>query len=326
MQTALLIGPQDKLAERELWLLDQYLASGRSLGVAVDTKRVDLRAFYATDNETGLGDWLAKHGVKVLSTIVLDEQCQPIQVSMQQSFFMMTNVVQYPPFVVASDLSRDNPVTKGLSSVVLPFSSPVEAAVKQAGAKVQVLVRSTKYSWAKPDKTAPIMLNPFQLSRRGPSDLSGPFGLAAAVEADFDPVLEQPKGVKAKSPLAKAARPGRLAVIGTSKVISESFRVPAANYIFMLNLMDWLAMDADLIAIRNKSVAFRPLSEIPAPAKALVRYTLIFVPPLVAVALGLARWRWRARQRRQRVAMYAVEPSAQPPQASTPLGMTSPSA
>src|SRR5947209_2212444 len=33
-----------------------------------------------------------------------------------------------------------------------------------------------------------------------------PFALAAAVEGDFDPALEQPKGLKAKAPLAKAAR------------------------------------------------------------------------------------------------------------------------
>ncbi|MCX5787139.1 MAG: GldG family protein [Elusimicrobia bacterium] len=312
IQTMMLIGPQEKFSERELWLLDQYLASGRSLGLAFDAKRVELRSFFATDNDTGLTDWLAKHGIKVLSTVVLDRQCQPIQVSMSQGLFMMTNVVQYPPFVVASDLSAGNPITKGLNSVVLPFASPLELAVKGASAKAEILVRSTKYSWAKPDKTAPIILNPFQLSGPGPADLKGPFGLAAAVENDFDPVLAQPKTVKAKNALAKAARPGRLAVVGTSKIVSESFRVPSTNYVFLLNMMDWLALDADLIAIRSKAVGFRPLAEIPAGGKALVRYALIFVPPMLAVGLGLLRWRARRKACARRVAEFG-EPSAAPP-------------
>lgn len=312
VQTALLIGPQGKLSDRELWLLDQFLLSGRSLGVAVDAKRVDMRAFYASDNDTGLLEFLAKHGVKVLSTIILDQQSQPIQISMQQGIFMMTNIVQYPPFLIAKSLSSSHPVTKGLDSIVMPFSSPLE--LSGPAAKADVLAKSSKYSWAKPDKTNPIVVHPFQLQAAAGNDLKGPFNLATAFEAEFSPAVPAPpKGVKAKAPLTRAARPGRLAVVGTSKILAQGLGVPAANFVFMLNLMDWLAMDADLISIRTKTVAFRPLAEIPSEGKAALRYALIFGPALLTAALGLLRWRLRARARDRRVAAYGTKPAAPAP-------------
>ncbi|MBI4424793.1 MAG: GldG family protein [Elusimicrobia bacterium] len=315
LQTALFLGPQERLTERELFLLDQFLLSGRSLGVAVDTKRVDMRGFYATDNETGLEDFLAKHGVRVLSTVVLDQQSQPIQIQMQQGFFVVTNVVQYPPFVVSTDLDAGHPTTKGLDSLVLPFVSPVEVSTRGAKASVQVLARSSKYSWAKPDKTTPILLHPFQLAGPGPSDLQGPFGLAVVLEDEFAPAVpEAPKGTKPKSPLAKALKPGRLAVLGSSKVLAGSFRMPPTNAAFAHNLADWLSLDSELIAIRSKTVAFHPLTEIPASRKAAIRYTLIFLPPLVAVAAGLWRWRSRQRRRAERVARFGRPPTPPAPQ------------
>ncbi|MBI4348244.1 MAG: GldG family protein [Elusimicrobia bacterium] len=326
VQTVLLLGPEERLPEKHLWLLDQFLLSGRSLGVAFDTKRVDMRSFTALENETGLPEFLAKHGVKVVSSIVLDEQSQPIQISVQQGYFAITNVVQFPPFVKATGLSDSHPVTKGLDSIIVPFGSPLELT-GDAAAKGTLLVKSSPYSWARPDKQ-PVSLHPFRMEGPRPDDMKGPFGLAAAIETEFSPALATaPKGMKPKAPLAKAARPGRLAVVGTSRVMSPSYRVPAANYAFMLNLMDWLALDAELIAIRNKAVAFRPLREIPAGRKALIRYTLIFVPPLLAVAGGLWRWRARRVQRDRRVAAYGTPPPAPPPpaQPSEPVGATPPS-
>lgn len=318
IQTALYLGPHEKLSERELWLLDQYLASGRSLGVAVDTKRVDMRNFFATDNETGLPELLAKHGVKPLSTIVLDRLSQPIQLSMQQGFLTFVNTVEYPPFIIARDLSKEHIITKDLEGLVVPFASPLEVTVS-GKRKAEVLLRTTRQSWAKPDKTTPIMLHPLQLAPRQPGDLAGPFPLAVAVEGEFAPTIAAPpKNVKAKAPLAAAAKPGRLAVVGTSRIMAGEFRVPAANYVFMLNLMDWLALDADLIAIRSKTVGFRPLRDIPDSSKALVKYSLIFLPSIAVVGLGLLQWRRRAAARARRVAEFGTPPPAPPAPPAAP--------
>ncbi|MBI5201794.1 MAG: GldG family protein [Elusimicrobia bacterium] len=314
-QTLLIIGPEEKFTDRELWLLDQFLLSGRSLGVAVDTKRVDMRTFTATDEESGLTDFLAKHGVGVLSTLVFDQQSQPIQISVQQGIFAITNVVPFPPFVKATNLSSLNPVTKGLDSIVVPFASPL----KVTAPKAEVLVKSSPYSWAKPDKTPSISLHPFKSEPAGPDDLRGPFDLAVVLDGEFKPAFDKaPKGVKAKTPLAKAERPGRLAVVGSSRFMAQAFRVPPTNAAFSLNLMDWLALDAELIAIRNKAVAFRPLREIPQASKALVRWTLILAPPWGVVALGLWAWARRRSARSRRMADYGAPPSAAAPPSEPP--------
>ncbi|MBI4386342.1 MAG: GldG family protein [Elusimicrobia bacterium] len=325
--TLFLIGPQARLPDKALFLLDQFLLSGRSLCVLADTRRVDTRSFFASELDTGLGPWLKHHGLELQSNLVFDAQSQMIQVSMQQGPFSISNIVQYPPIVVASRLNASHPVTKGLDALTLPFVGPIEVSTRAAReehhlargtgraiapgaaqAAVDVLARSSQYSWTREPKSARAMsLNPFQFPPPGPTDFKGPFVLAAALQDRFTPYWPTPPAeLKAKVFLSQAAKPGRLVVVGTSKFLGRDFRASPGNVHFFLNLVDWLAQDADLIAIRSKSVGFHPLREIPAGWKAAVRYTNMFLPPLLAVLAGLWRWELVRRRRAAAARRYGV--------------------
>lgn len=296
--TLFVLGPQSKLGDKELYLLDQYLLSGRSLAVAYDAKRIDMRSFMAMEQETGLAPFLKHHGLGVEPHLVLDEQCQVIQVQQQMGMFTMSNLIQYPYFILASDLNRANPVTKGFEALTIPFASPIMVSTRSAQAQVEYFARSSKGSWMKTSSGGMPTVNPFQIAPPEPSDPRGPFVIAASVSQPFEPFFkEPPAGVKPKAPLTAAARPGRLAVVGTSRFVSRELR-SEGNLAFFLNLTDWLAQDEDLISIRSKEITFRPLREVSPVTKQLVRYLNMFLPSILAVALGL--WRWKARSARRR--------------------------
>ncbi len=172
---------------------------------------------------------------------------------------------------------------------------------------MDILARSSKNSWAKSAEAGYISLNPFQPLDASDADLKGPFILAAVVQDKFAPYFKAPpEGLKPKTYIREAKKAGRLAVIATSKFIKKEFHMPESNYHFFLNMADWMTQDADLIAIRAKSVRFHPLKEIPAPLKKAVRYANIFVPPLVAVLIGLFNWRMRRKRQREAVSLYSA--------------------
>ena len=298
VDAALLLGPTQKLTPAELYRLDQFLLSGRPVAVGLDAKRADMRSFVAVPLETGAADWAAAHGVKPGRDLVLDLQNQKVQVSAQQGWIQITNVLDYPPFVLATSLAADHPLTRGLDSLSLPFPSPLELEPSST-TKAVALAQSSPASWIKKAwEKGPAVLNPFSTFEMEPGDKRGPFILAAAVEGRFTPAFPAPPpGVRLSSAASEGS--SRLVVVGTSHFLDAQFPDPPSNRAFALNLVDWLVQDADLIAIRAKGVAYRHLRELPAGARAAVKYADIFCPPLLVVGAGLARWRRRRNWKRR---------------------------
>ena len=286
LKAILLLGPETKVPEKEIAVLDKFLKDGGSLGLALDGKKVMQGSYLATDFDAGFGDFLKARGMELQPTIVLDAQCVPIQISRQHGPIIIQNVVQYPPVLAVNDLNKDQPMTQRLDALIVPFASPM----KVSGA-AQVLMRSSKLSWAKkPEEAHFLTLDPFKIAKPDAKDLTGPFAVAA--------ILQQGAS--------------RLVVIGSSKFAgTPDFKAPDANQTFFLNLADWLSQDMDLIAIRSKSVAFRPLKEVAPASKSLIRYGDLFLPPLIAILVGLGIWRRReARRRRVREEFVPAEPAA----------------
>ncbi|MDD2772351.1 MAG: hypothetical protein PHP45_01495, partial [Elusimicrobiales bacterium] len=276
--------------------------------VAADTRRINSNALSAVSNEGGLTKFLAAHGINAGAEMVLDEQSQAIQLSRQQGYFMMTNVVRYPPFVIASDLDRNNPVTKDIAAVVMPFASPLSVSTAAAqGARVEVLARSSAKSWLGAPDGRSFSIDPYgDFGMRTAKD-KGPHNLALFLERKFSPAFPPPKGLKSKNYLTAAKSAGRLAVTGTSGFIASSYNMPDANYLFFLNLVDWMSRDADLISIRSKQVGFKPLAEVSDHGKRAARYAIILLPPLMAVLTGLFMWKRRRTLRARAARSYGAK-------------------
>jgi gliding-associated putative ABC transporter substrate-binding component GldG len=331
LDAVMLLGPTQKLDDQAVYALDQALLAGKPVAVAADSKKIDLRNFVGSPLDLGLDGWLVHVGLPVRKNLVLDLQNQKISVSAQQGWLSITNIVDYPPFVVATDLDGAHPLTKGLDSLILPYAAPIDVSTTTAGVRTTALVRSSPKSWLKAawDRQYAV-LNPFEAQYPAAEEPKGPFVLAAVAEGRFTsyfPAPPQPpkkeeakpgKGEKKKEAketpaqlpmLHESQAPGRVVVIGTSRFIQQDYPMPATNQAFFLNIVDWLAQDPDLIGIRTKAVAFRPLREISPGWKMTVRYADMFGGPLLVILLGIFRWRRRTAKTAARAALYRPQPA-----------------
>jgi ABC-type uncharacterized transport system involved in gliding motility auxiliary subunit len=69
--------------------------------------------------------------------------------------------------------------------------------------------------------------------------------------------------------------------------------------ILFLNAVDWLSQDSDLMTIRSREAAVRPLKpDISDATKGTVKYANMFGPPVLVLALGLGRWVMRRNRRK----------------------------
>jgi gliding-associated putative ABC transporter substrate-binding component GldG len=308
----LILGPSEKLADEHLFALDQFILSGRPVAFGLDARRTDLRSFYATDLETGLRDFLAHYGVHSKNNFVMDAQSQKVSIQQQRGWLLFSNIIDYPPYVIATDLSREHPVTRELDSLTLPFVSPLEVSTRTSAGKLLVLAKSSKLSWLRSSwaKGGFLNINPVQDYRPAAGDPKGPFVLAASIEDSFQSYFSTaahatrvlPKGASALQ--ASNSGNGRLLVVGTARFAEEDLRSRGTGPVFLLNIIDWLALDSDLIAIRSKGGVFKPLREVPAGYKTLVRWGNILAPALLVILFGAWRMYRRRRLLLRRIAAY----------------------
>ena len=282
--TALLIlGPKEKFSDGEISLLDAFLNSGKSIGACVNVYDVDLKSFYARPLMTGLPEWLKRYGLDIDNSLVMDLQNQRISVSQRQGFMTMTNIVAFPPFPISTALAAEHPITKGFSTLPFPFAAPLRVSTAAAAAQnmeTGVLARSSPNSWA----ARVTSINPFQGFMPAESDPRGPFALAGYAQD----------------------KSRRILAVGTADFVSTNLAPTDANMAFFLNIVDWLAQDSDLIAIRSKLVAYAPLKEISGGAKSAVKYANMLGAPLAVVLCGVFRWRQRRRAKLRAAARWLL--------------------
>ncbi|MBI5244782.1 MAG: GldG family protein [Elusimicrobia bacterium] len=306
VEALLVLGPQERLAEGDLFALDQFLLSGRPLAMGVDARRADFRSFMASPNDTGLSGWLKAQGISLRQNLVLDLQCQRVQVTQSRGWLMFANIIEYPLFAVSSELDKEHPLTRGLNAVTFPLASPL--TVERASGTVRTLARSSKRSWLRSAWARGAVFNISPLQELAPTegDPKGPFTLAVAIEDEFTSAFPNPpKGADPKAFLPKSVRPGRLLVIGTSRFAAPDMPSGETGPAFLMNVVDWLALESDLLSIRSKGAVYRPLLEVHPALKTAVRWSNILGPSLLVAAFGLYRLRKRRSSRAFRRAFYA---------------------
>lgn len=296
---AFLLGPREKLTEPELRELDRFLLSGGTLAIATDPAEVDHRSFTAKAIDDGLDPLLNSKGIRRLPGMAVDEQSQAIQISRQVGTYTMKNVVRYPPFIVSTALG-DTPASRGLGSLIFPFTYALE--ITTAAPKSSVLARAS----AKSSIYAPVAgeydTSPFTGFKQNlvpkPSAI-----LAAETEGMFSPMPGAPA-------FAGERKPGKLIYLGSSRMFMKEYGLPDANPVFLLNAADWMKQKTELLAIRSRAAGFRPLAEIPSSGKKIAKYACIFAPPLLAALCGIIIYRFRVRAWRRHEKQFAVKKDA----------------
>ncbi len=314
-----MVGPTQRLAERAKYELDQFLMKGKALAILVDgmvlqTPRGQFMPGQAPPriaqaNVTGLRDQLAYYGVKLNEDLVMDQQNARVMLPVGNQRI----ITNYPAFPIIKNLSKESPITRKLKAFVPIFPSSLELTpeVKEGkhGVKGTVLASCSDLSWR---QTGFFLFNPLQ--QPTPTKERGPFDLAVFLQGSFKSFFDG-KPVPAPGPAAPPSekklapsgkgQPGpdtaRLVVVSDSDFIKDqNFRIYPENMLLLQNIVDVLAEDESLIAIRAKTQTRRPLQEPDESTVTIAKYGNIIGLPLAFILFGLLRWRWRKIQQRRR--------------------------
>jgi len=274
-------GPRQPFTKDETYLLDQYVASGKSLLLLSSGVQVD-DSMQATTLDLGLKDWLTHYNLNIQSNLILDASSEIANFNSGLNTFL----VRYPFWVsvLPSGIAQHS-VTASLETLLLPWTSSLDIKDDQES-KPTVLLSSSDQAW---DQTGTYNLDPTQDYEKKEIHFKT-YPLAALLEnnlksafkAEDKPASLQKTEYKESSPNSK------LAVVADSHFIQDNFlKRFQTNAAFFLNLVEYLASDANLSSIRTKGESYRPLKPIPDNQKSIVKYANIFGPSLAAGIIGL---------------------------------------
>jgi hypothetical protein len=199
----------------------------------------------------------------------------------QQGMFVMNTPVQFP-YLPNITTFADNPITKGLESVVLPFSSEIKIASKDSSVVIYPIATTSKKSGT---EKPPLY---FDVNRKWKAADFMKSNLPVAV------VAEGKLSGNAKSKMVVISD-GDFIVNGKGERVQK---LQDDNVSLFVNSVDWLSDDTGLIDLRTKGVTSRPIDPSIEPGtKTFLKYLNFILPILLVVLIGFYRWEKRKRNR-----------------------------
>ncbi|MBN1578672.1 MAG: GldG family protein [Chitinispirillaceae bacterium] len=337
--TTLIVPGVENVKTRKLFEIDQFFMKGGKLIVLADAMTIQFQyGIRAMPQDSKLFDLLEHYGVKVEKSLVLDASCGQVTIPQKYGPFQMNVAVPYPYFVRIgkNGFNQDNPAVSPVSEVVLPWASPITLLIDKADSgkadqkiKTTILAHSSEKSWL---AQGTMDLNPQQKweTVMPPEKdmkiqnmivyLNGSFSSYFAGKT-VPPVHEPVPGdtmsqINLKLDEKDAAREivpsktdAHLVVIGDADLVTSQNATPN-NVGLVLNLVDWLSLDNNLIAIRTRSIKDRTMNtdllQEGSSKPNIIRLVNILLMPVVLIIIGIVIY----MNRRETVAPAPAAPAA----------------
>ncbi len=278
-----IIDPQDTITQKQFQILDNYLDGGGAIYVAYSPLQANLnRAYLGTAPDIGMKEWLAKKGITVNDSYLVDATCGSVSVRQQQGPFIMNSQISFPFFPIIGKFS-DHPAVKGIESLFLPFVSSITYLPKDSAVTITPLAYTS-------DNTGIVSAPSYIDINKNWSKSDFTLGQQVVAIA-----AKGPLGGKGNSKMIVIAN-GSFAVNGTG---SQPQQLNEDNVNFEVNAIEWLSDDTGLINLRTKGVTNRPLEKVDDTKRNLIKYLNVFLPIVLVLIIGFAR-RQRYMKKKQK--------------------------
>jgi ABC-type uncharacterized transport system involved in gliding motility auxiliary subunit len=328
-QTLILLGVRE-LNDRQRWEISRLLRRGGNVIVSTQSTKYEYspgtRGGYritVRPQTVGINDLISEFGVRIDDRMLMDTQMATLAIPREQNIgglrFQVSEPVQAPMQirVMGEAINRDLPFTAGVPELLYLWGNQVvvdEAGVAEKNLTATTIFRGGDKSWTVDKKAG--ALQPADLEPQGHTAIAGPT-LAVLIEGVFpDPWADQAEPEWPQSaPGAESAEeetdtspeeepagaepppaPGRLLVVGCSKMFEETLIDQAGHAMFLLNSVDAMTLGEDLISIRSKRFGQRTFGEISDGKKLAFRIINIALVPVLVAGFGLGN---RLRRRRE---------------------------
>ncbi len=280
-KTLIIIAPKDTVNPKYFSQLDDFLASGGRILIALNRVGADLSHGSGSSIYTGFSNWLGKKGINVENNFIIDANCSSVMVRQQQGMFVMNTPVQFP-YIPQITKFADHPITQGIESVIMPFVSPVKNNDQDSLLHVVTLAHTSEHSGL---QKPPVY---FDISKQWSNSDFPVSSIPVALAIDGKIV----KGVYSKMVVFGD---GDFAVNGSGQ---NAQKLGKDNVNLMSNAIDWLSDDTGLITLRTKGVTSRPISSnLEEGTKTIIKYANFLIPILLIIAYGLFRFQVRRRKK-----------------------------
>lgn len=253
-------GPQKDLLPAENEAIGRYLRGGGKVLFLLDPQLCP-----------DLVEYLAGLGVKVGNDIIVDKMSR-----LFGGDYLMPLVAQY----------TQHPITEGFTvASFFPVARSVSVGEqKDPAIKVVPLAQTGTDAWAETDLE--------QLTDKGTAsmtpdhDIPGPIPVAVVGTVSLDgEAQKKPEATPTPEDADKRKKEGKFIVFGDSDFASNSYLNLQGNGDLLLSSLGWLAEEADLVSIRAKEQAGKPLL-LSATQARLVFWVPVVVMPLCVLLVG----------------------------------------
>jgi len=303
-----------RLNDRAVFEIDRYFMNGGNLLVLANAVEVSFQ--YGPQGrvqESPLFGLLEHYGVRVERNLIMDASCGYVLLPRNVGPFTINEQIPYPYFIRigADGFAKNNPAVSAQSELMLGWASSLTHVPDTTGAAVTAataLASSSDKSWA---VTENFDLNPQPEYQIPSADAMSPHTMAIYLNGGFKSYFDgkpappaRPKAPDEDDAMSQinlsggendsAAKPlnanGNLVVVGDANFINAQ-NANRPNVIFMLNLVDWLSLDNNLIAIRSRVLKDKTINpnvlEEGSGKPAMIRWVNLLLMPILVTAVGI---------------------------------------
>ena len=276
---ALLISPQSKLEDYEVYALEEFLMSGKNIILALDLIQGSPQSGYAYSVETGLDNFLKINGLNLKKEIIYDANASIITVQGDAGGFNIATSIRYPFFPQIVNFNKDHSISKNLTAANLIYPTPINIEVDNT-TKDNI----TYTTIAKTSNFSGLEKPPYNVSIERDftrEDFNkGPQTVAVLASGTFKSEFDKP--LAGYEDNFRKSGEGKMFLITDGDFIKDQYISSANNDALLLNSIDYLLSDPELAMLRGKKHTFNPITINDVSLQNFLKYSSIFLPLLLA--------------------------------------------
>jgi len=266
-------GPRTDLLEQEVPILSQYLSMNTGKLLVMLDPPDNLKEPAPMPRLTAL---LKEWGISASQSVIVD---------LSGRTSVATVAVGAPPYPTHA-------ITEGFALITaFPLVRAITPAADAPDArKGQSFLQTAQASWAEMDLSS--LEDPSKLTADPTKgDLDGPVSIGVATAV---PAATPPPASGTDKPADDAPKPEtRVAAVGDSDFAANAYLGTGGNRDLFMNVVNWLAQQQNLIAIRPREASDRRLT-LTANAQMMMMWLSIVIIPAGVLGVGVLTW-WRRR-------------------------------
>jgi len=321
INTLVFTGAVDSLSVVQLFNIDQFIMSGRSVLFFQDRIDADLQSQQARPIESNIFSMLSHYGVNIRNNLLMDASSGNVTVPQRHVIFTINTQMQYPFFIVANEVNRRHSLVSQLSNLQYLFVSEIDDTNIPSDVHFTRLVMTSNQTGVAQGPHFNLGTHQFQDTRIWMNRMTERNRVITGLfEGRFTSYFAD-TGFNMLENFIPETHVGQIMIVPNMDFINSQVTGQNQNNLnLLMNAVDYLSNNEALITLRSREVINKPIkierlirTEGLEPAELMqkidrtrtfVRFTNILLPGLVIILYGLIRYKLEINRRKRIKEIY----------------------